>query len=210
LRNRKASAAPRSSEFWDFENYLAETDDQNEIQAVYTNEPQQYGNLISQYRKDGAIWTPSYYKYDALGSTRALTDDGGDGTDTYIYDAWGNEVTASGTTVNPFRWVGRVGYYYDEKSGTFHIRARVYEPVVGWWMSQDPLFYPIADPLHEQNGKQESWDQYGYAAASPLIAGDPSGMLPGGLIGPVTPRGIIEEDERAWVEQANGFASCHS
>jgi hypothetical protein len=101
-------------QFWDFQNYLAETDDQNEIQAVYTNEPQSYGNLISQYRKDGAIWTPSYYQYDALGSTRALTDDAGDATDTYVYDAWGNEVAVTGTTVNPFRWVGDVGYYWDD------------------------------------------------------------------------------------------------
>lgn len=76
-------------QLWDFENYLAETNDQNEIQAVYTNEPQQYGNLISQYRIDGAVWTPSYYQYDSLGSTRALTDDAEEATDTYVYDAWG-------------------------------------------------------------------------------------------------------------------------
>lgn len=106
-------------QFWDFENQLAETDDQNEIHAVYTNEPQAYGNLISQYRKGPTIWTPSYYQYAALGSTRALTDDGGDATDTYVYDAWGNEVSVSGSTVNPFRWVGKVGYYWDDGTGTF-------------------------------------------------------------------------------------------
>ena len=78
-RARKSENAPRVTprrlrrsrqgyQFWDFENYLAETGDQNEIQAVYTNEPQPHGNLVSQYRKDGAIWTPSYYQYDVVTS----------------------------------------------------------------------------------------------------------------------------------------------
>jgi len=71
--------------------------------------------------------------------TRRLTDDGGDATDTYAYDAWGNEVALSGTTVNRFRWVGRVGYYYDGGLGTFYIPARVYEPVAGAWISVDPI-----------------------------------------------------------------------
>jgi RHS repeat-associated protein len=82
-----------------------------------------------------------------------LTDDGGDATDTYIYDAWGNEVDGIGTSVNPFRWVGNVGYYWDDGTGTFYIRARVYEPLMGRWMSQDPLFYPVSNlsgPAHLQ------------------------------------------------------------
>ena len=63
-----------------------------------------------------------------MGSTRALTDDSGDATDTYVYDAWGNEVSVRGSTVNPFRWVGQVGYYWDDGTGTFYIRARA-QPV---------------------------------------------------------------------------------
>ena len=164
VKCRGVRRARRGYQFWDFENYLAETDHQNEIQAVYTNERQSYGNLISQYRKDGAIWTPSYYQYDALGSTRALTDDAGDATDTYVYDAWGNEVASSGTTVNPFRWVGKVGYYWDEGSGTFYIRARVYEPVTGRWMSQDPLGY-----------EGSPWNLYEYVFDNPSVAVDPAG-----------------------------------
>ena len=87
---------------------------------MYTNESQDYGNLISQYRKGPTIWVPSYYQYDALGSTRVLTDESGNATDTYTYDAWGNEVAVSGSTVNPFRWVGQVGYYWDEGGEILH------------------------------------------------------------------------------------------
>ena len=47
-------------------------------------------------------------------------------------------------TANPFRWVGQVGYYFDDLLATFYVRARVYDPTTGRWLSQDPLFYPAA------------------------------------------------------------------
>src|SRR3990172_2030038 len=147
LRASKEDSAGTRKHLWDFQNYLAETDEDNELQAVYTNEPQEYGNLISQYRRGPMIWVPSYYHYDALGSTRSLTDESGDATDTYLQDAWGNQVAISGSTANPFRWVGQVGYYYDDLLATFYIRARVYDPTTGRWLSQDPLFYPPAGQL---------------------------------------------------------------
>ncbi|MCL4202819.1 MAG: hypothetical protein KJ000_10000 [Pirellulaceae bacterium] len=164
LRYSKQEPQATTKFIWDFENYLAETDDQDELHAVYTNEPQQYGNLISQYRKGPTLWLPSYYHYDALGATRVLTDDAGDVTDTYLYDAWGNELAVSGSTVNPLRWVGQVGYYWDESNGRFYIRARVYEPVIGRWMSQDPVTHGV--------------NLYPYASNSPLTLTDPTGLVP--------------------------------
>ena len=71
LRASKEDSAGTKKHLWDFSNYLAETDEDNELQAVYTNEPEEYGNLISQYRRGPTIWVPSYYHCDALGSTRA-------------------------------------------------------------------------------------------------------------------------------------------
>ena len=40
-----------------------------------------------------------------------------------------------------------VGYYFDNLLATFYIRARVYDPTTGRWLSQDPLFYPAARQL---------------------------------------------------------------
>jgi RHS repeat-associated protein len=162
LRHSKKDSAATTKFIWDFENYLAETNAADEIQGIYTNEPQRYGNLISQYRKGPTIWLPSYYHYDALGSTRVLTDEGGSATDTYLYDAWGNELAVTGSTVNSFRWVGQVGYYWDEATGTFYIRARVYEPVTGRWMSPDPI--PLDTNL------------YAYVVEAPVAFVDPSGL----------------------------------
>lgn len=165
LRHSREDAHGVLKYVWDQQNYLAETDGDNQIQAVFTNEPQQYGNLISQYRKGPTSSIASYYHYDALGSTQALTDESGDTTDVYIYDAWGNEVAAEGSTMNPFRWPGQVGYYYDDMLGTFYVRARVYDPARARWMSQDPLFYPSVSPLRPSDRSRQrheihAWDHY--------------------------------------------------
>jgi len=117
-----------------------------------------------------------------LGSTRALTDDGGDATDTYVYDAWGNEVAVSGSTVNPFRWVGQVGYYFDDETGTFYVRARVYEPVTGRWMSMDPLFYRAKARLRSHGTGHDAPNVHAYVGCAPLSWADPSGMKPPNVI----------------------------
>lgn len=66
-------------------NYLAETDAANDTQVVYTNERRRYGNLISQRRGSDSHW----YHFDAIGSTRELTNASAVITDTRQYDVWG-------------------------------------------------------------------------------------------------------------------------
>jgi hypothetical protein len=51
----------------------------------------------------------SYYQYDLQGSTCLLMNAIGTVTDTYAYDAWGNPVVVIGSTVNPYRYIGRKG-----------------------------------------------------------------------------------------------------
>jgi hypothetical protein len=65
-------------------------------------------------------WTTSYYHADALGSTCALTDETQTVTDRYEYDAFGEQRAHSGQTVNPFRFVGEMGYYYDVDSENYY------------------------------------------------------------------------------------------
>ena len=89
---------------WDtvFDSYLTEQDEAGNTQAVYTNEPVPFGRLISQ-RRGGAT---SYYHYDAQGSTRQLTDEDQNVTDSATYTAFGEKVASSGTTQNPFGYKG--------------------------------------------------------------------------------------------------------
>src|SRR5262245_46725644 len=119
---------------WDEQNYLAETDGTNTIQTVYTNEPEQYGNLVSS-RISG---TTSFHHFDAIGSTRQLTNGAGTVTDTVTYDAWGNVVSRTGTTAVGLLWIAEVGYYLDRETALVYVRDRLYGPAVGRWTSVDP------------------------------------------------------------------------
>jgi RHS repeat-associated protein len=166
LRYEKKDADGVTRFLWDDQNYLAETDESDEIQAVYTNEPQLYGNLISQYRKSNGVWLPSYYHFDALGSTRELTNAAQTVTDTALYDAWGNILARTGTTKNPFLYVGRLEYYYDEASGLYQVRARDLWALIARWLAQDML------PLMRHNARM-----YVYASNRPTTGVDPSGKF---------------------------------
>jgi hypothetical protein len=84
---------------WDEQNYLGETDGANDTQAVYTNEPRRYGNLISQRRGSTSHW----FHFDAIGSTRELTTVGQVVSDTRMYDAWGTAVLSTGSSIIPLQ-----------------------------------------------------------------------------------------------------------
>ena len=120
---------------WDLSNILLEQDALNVTQVVYTLEPAGYGNLISQRRGT----TTNFYLFDALGSTRMLTNSAGASTDTYNFNAFGEAYNFSGFTTNVFRWVGRLGYYYDVDRLAYYLRARPYSPKLARFLSYDPI-----------------------------------------------------------------------
>ena len=116
-------------------NVMCEYDATFDQKVGYTQKPGQYGGVISQHR-DGDT---SHYHADGLGNTSELPDSSGNVTDTNRYDAWGTQVSHTGTTENPYRWRSQAGYYYDEVSGQYYVRARTYSPTIGRWLSVDPL-----------------------------------------------------------------------
>ena len=124
---------------WDDVNdrVLQETDENGNVLVTYTYEPGPGGKLISEERS-GTTYT---HHDDGLGNTQFLTDDSGNVTDTFTYDAWGNEVARTGITPTPYRWGSRWGYQYDDSTGGYYIRARNYQPTVARWMSVDPLWF---------------------------------------------------------------------
>ena len=63
----------------------------------------------------------SFYSYDAGGSVRQLTDNTGTVTDTYAYDAFGNTVAQTGSTVNEFQYRGE---QYDASLQMYYLRAK--------------------------------------------------------------------------------------
>jgi YD repeat-containing protein len=116
---------------WDEQNYLAETDSANDTQVVYTNEPRRYGNLVSQRRLTSGVWTPHWYHFDAIGSTRELTTSGQVVSDTRLYDAWGIIVAQSGANVTPFAFSVPMSLYMDVDSPVAYLHWNYYRPSIG-------------------------------------------------------------------------------
>jgi len=108
----------------------------------------------------------SYYLQDAQGSTRTLTDASGNVTDTYAYTAFGETLSHSGASVNPYRYTGQ---QFDALTGLYYLRARYYDPALGRFLSRDPA-EPLLTAPHELN-------RYVYVADNPLNAADPSGRF---------------------------------
>ena len=146
---------------WDDQNYLQETDASDVTQVTYTNEPRTYGNLISQRRSSAN----HYYLFDALGSTRLLTDASEAVSESLLYDAWGNLVGSAPTLAVPFRWVGELGYLFVSVTSDYYVRARVYQPGIGRWISRNPLSYDDA-----------RYNLYVYSTNHSIIVVDPSGL----------------------------------
>jgi RHS repeat-associated protein len=107
----------------------------------------------------------SYYGYDAGGSVRQLMDGAGIATGTYVYDAFGNTVTQTGSVVNPYQYRGE---HYDPTLQMYYLRARWYRPQLGRFLTEDLDEGDEDDP--------SSLHAYLYANADPVNGIDPSGF----------------------------------
>jgi RHS repeat-associated protein len=90
----------------------------------------------------------SYYIYDGHGSVRALTDPNGNVTDTYDYDAFGNEIHTTTTLLSPtpneFLFAGE---QFDSDLHLYYNRARYLNTATGRFWSMDTYDGNDQDPL---------------------------------------------------------------
>jgi len=123
-----------------------------------------YGlDLVSQRQSNGTI---HYYGYDGNGNVRFLTATNATVSDTYVYDAFGNLLTSTGSTANNYRYTGE---QYDPNLGFYYLRARYLNPNSGRFMSRDSYAGNIYDPA--------SLHKYLYAQNDPVDNTDPSGQF---------------------------------
>jgi RHS repeat-associated protein len=106
----------------------------------------------------------SYYGADGHGSVRFLMDSGGTVTDTYTYDAYGNQIGRLGSTTNNYLYCGE---QYDPDLGFYYLRARYYQPQTGRFWTMDSYEGNTSDPL--------SLHKYAYCCDSPVNRCDPGG-----------------------------------
>ncbi len=145
---------------WDGENIRDEVSAADTLLAVYTLAPRGYGDVIAMRRSNAT----SFHHYDALGSTERLTDSSENALASYLYRAFGEQSVVSGSSANPFTWVGRLGYYRQPDTDNYWLRARVHQPGIGRFLSLDPL--------------RQEVNRYLYVKNRPVVLRDPSGRMP--------------------------------
>ncbi|MFG3700641.1 RHS repeat-associated core domain-containing protein [Micromonospora sp. NPDC047620] len=145
----------------------------------------------TELRLDRSVGTVSGTRYvDVGGGTAVRTSDGRvtfqfadhHGTNTLSFDP----VTAATTArksmpyggprgAQPSSWAGEKGFVggtLDSSTGLTHLGAREYDPMVGRFISVDPIM-DLTNP-QQMHG-------YSYSNANPVTFSDPTGLLPGWL-----------------------------
>ncbi len=123
------------------------------------------GNQVMAQEKSGTV---SFLMPDGHGSTRLLTDASGTISDRYSYDAYGNGLDFTATTLNPpTTRLLYSGEQFDPDLQQYYLRARYYNPTAGRFGTQDQMNGTPEDPL--------SLHKYAYCQNNPVNGRDPSG-----------------------------------
>lgn len=146
-----------------------QTDANRDYQQVLKETNATTGNVTDYLYGDDLIKqtraaNDSYYLYDGLGSTRALTDSTGQVTDTYNYESFGEVLNQTGSTENNYLFTGE---QYDAGLDNYYLRARYYNQKAGRFTQMDSWMGSDSDPI--------TLHKYLYGNVDPVNNIDPSG-----------------------------------
>jgi RHS repeat-associated protein len=133
------------------------------------------GQVIALVKQSGSTTTTRYFHRDHLGSTTAMTDEAGAVVERLAYEAFGKRRFANGamdpdnTIVGVETDRGYTNHEHLDELGLIHMNGRIYDPVIGRFMS--------ADPVLEAPGNLQSYNRYSYVMNNPLNTTDPSGYF---------------------------------
>ena len=121
-----------------------------------------------------AVWELHFIGRDYLGSVTHIADSKGNLVAEYSYDAWGRlrdpatqELYGSGKEPELMLWRGFTGHEWLPWFGLYNMNARLYDPVLGRFLSPDPY---VQMPDNTQN-----LNRYLYALNNPFQYKDDSG-----------------------------------
>jgi RHS repeat-associated protein len=133
-----------------------------------------YGNGIDEVirvdKYNGTTSTPYYFYRNAIGSITAITDANGNIVERVYYDIYGMPTfTDAAGNVIPKSSIGNnilfQGREYDYELNLYYFRARYYDPIMGRFLSTDPMGYA------------DSMNLYQAFNMNPLNFTDPSGTI---------------------------------
>jgi RHS repeat-associated protein len=126
------------------------------------------------YDDSAAGVSTRYFHKDHLGSTAVITNETGAVVEQLAYDAWGKRRHANGNddptnSLTSLTTRGFTGHEHLQQVGLVHMNGRVYDPLLGRFISTDPN---VQDALDTQ-----SLNRYSYVKNNPLAYTDPSGFF---------------------------------
>jgi RHS repeat-associated protein len=125
------------------------------------------GNVVARhYYSEGEALpgngTLLYYTHDHLGSVRdVVAIQTATSAAAFDYDPYGNLIRSAGTVSTDFHYAGM---FYEQNSGLYLTRYRIYDPKAGRWLSRDPI------------GEAGGANTYAYVRGRPLSRTDRLGL----------------------------------
>jgi RHS repeat-associated protein len=153
----KSSSSGTSIFAYDQDNVTEETNPTGSVVARYAQ-----GLRIDEPLAMLRSATTNYYQADGLKSITSLSDSTGSVSATYNYDSFGNQMSSTGSLVNPFQYAARE---FDSETGLYYYRARHYAPNVGRFASEDPVRFDAGQNFYQ------------YVSNNPTLFIDPTGLV---------------------------------
>jgi RHS repeat-associated protein len=166
LRDRRIAVIQSGTVTWTYfalENPIADIVGNEETPVARYVYGEGADELLAIWRRDEGMFFPFT---DHLRTIYKVVDEEADEVASYMYDSFGNRISASGT--NPAA-AGRFGYKsreLDSVTGLIYFRARWYDPDLGQFLSEDPIGFAARDA-----------NLYRFAGNRPLRFNDPSGTV---------------------------------
>ncbi len=110
--------------------------------------------------------TTHYFHKDQLGSSTVMTDAGGVARENTDYMPFGGQRDHSGDNIDNHKFTDQE---FDAENGLYNYNARLYDPIIGRFISADPMVQAPFDP--------QTLNRYSYCRNNPLIYIDPSGYF---------------------------------
>jgi RHS repeat-associated protein len=156
---------------------------ENGVTTRFLVDPIQIGNLSAEYSGSGELTAyyeqglyglcpisrtgvgeeAEYYTYDGIGNTVGMTTSGGALVEPYVYGPFGSKLGGEGESTNRLLHIGQYGVLSDA-NGLCFMRARFYDPIIGRFLSEDPIGLAGGDA-----------NMYRYAWNDPVSFIDPTG-----------------------------------